>query len=146
MTLTAYSCECYRKLIKEQGSSAKCTTKYNTNKLEQTLIIFLPPRTSCCREGMCWEEVTSWQVPKKCCLYKGRLSTQLTFHPRPAPDFHEKLHLDFPESLPPTQKPVLSRNGKFSLPPVLQPLLDHTIKSSASYCLLPPFRWWILNT
>lgn len=65
-------------------------------------------------------------------VYEGRLGTRLPFHPKLAPHFHEELHLYFPESLPPIQKPVLSRSGKFVLLPVLQPLLSHTMKSSAS--------------
>lgn len=62
--------------------------------------------------------------PAKHHLCKQRLSTGLIFHPEPTSDFRKKLHLDFPETLPPIQKPVSSSDGKFSLLPVLQPIVD----------------------
>lgn len=73
--------------------------------------------------------------PAKHHLCKQRLSTGLIFHPEPTSDFRKKLHLDFPETLPPIQKPVSSSDGKFSLLPVLQPIVDHTLKSSAPTAL-----------
>lgn len=81
-------------------------------------------------------------------LYKGRLSTGLIFHPKSTSDFHKKIHLNFPDTLPPIQKPASSRNGKFSLLSVLQPIVDHTLKSSAPaalYCLSNGDFWTSLG-
>lgn len=43
MTLTAYSCKCYRKLIKREKHHHQDVLQNATqNKLEQTLIVFIP--------------------------------------------------------------------------------------------------------
>lgn len=73
------------------------------------------------------DKLRAWKLQ----CFEGRLSILLPPHPKPA-HFHEELYLDFPEWLPPIQKPVLSRNSKVALLPVLHTLLGHAVKSSDS--------------
>lgn len=102
------------------------------NKLQQTPVVLIPPLLT---ENLLLHRVcgsNKWRA-WKLQFCEGRLGTQLPLHPKPAPHSRKKLHLDFPDSLPSIQKPVMSRNGRFALLPVLQPLLGHITKSSASW-------------
>jgi len=110
--------------------------KQHKNKPEQTLVIFLPllptkdlllHRRDVVGKG---NLVTSRELENSSFMKGG---WALSYHLTPSLLLISMRNCTWIfQSLPPIQKPVLSRNGKFALLPVLQPLLSHTTKSSAS--------------